>query len=225
MVVKQNVMIRQESQCAEVSELGASVALVQCDESSPRQWFTLGPCTENTSVNISSNGTCPERSSAEEEPNLCLIRNPFTELCFDVRGQSVHDGTPVIAWGCSGQWNQLFHVQDASFSSQGCRVVSVQPELIGKRRGFDETVRKCLTSDDEGLLVLSSCRDDYHQYFQYEVKYLGDDSGEEGVEEDHGGAPPPAVAQRIKNYPTIPSAIRAVLEEEAKDALVQDREL
>jgi hypothetical protein len=49
----------------------------------------------------------------------------------DLSGESAYPGSPLIGWDCSGQWNQLFRLLP------DCTVSIVQPEVIGRVRGFE----------------------------------------------------------------------------------------
>lgn len=217
--------------CLEMSsDVGAHVQLVKCDPASPKQWFTLGPCTDNSNVTI-IDGKCPIPQINEEEM-FCQLQSSNRNLCLDISGESPQAGNSLIGWECTGHWNQLFR-----FGSN-CSLSAVQPDLIGRVRGFDDVnITICLESTYTNTVATSTCAsnsvvldisenpEDAMEYMKFlrekvsrqQFQYLKKDGKafKEYVKLTSTSAPTPA--RRIVNYDNIPTAIKEVLEKSYED--------
>lgn len=67
-----------------------------------------GRCTENSNVTFVDGGHTVAQKGQEEM--FCQLENNSGDLCVDLGGGNPNTGSPLIAWECSGQWNQLFRL-------------------------------------------------------------------------------------------------------------------
>ena len=111
---------------------------------------TIGPCTDNSNVTI-KDGACALPQEDQEEM-YCQLQSTSRNLCVDINGESPYAGTNLIGWECSGQWNQLFRIMS------NCTVSAVQPDLIGRVRGFEErNISMCFQPDHHLHVVSAEC--------------------------------------------------------------------
>lgn len=119
--------------CLEIMKAGHKLRLAKCEPSLPFQWFNIGPCTDNTDLTIPDGGcaTSPSRSQREQHDMLCQITSTskHNQVCVDVMGENILPGSKVIAYGCTGGWNQLFRL------STDCSLSVTQPDIVGHSRG------------------------------------------------------------------------------------------
>jgi hypothetical protein len=146
--------------CWELLPDDAGVHLRRCDPAITQQWFTLGPCIDETNITI-PDGSCPVYGP-EEADRYCQIQSIVSTksssttnaaipqginshekekiVCLDIYGQSPQPGAHLIGYECLGQWNQLFRIMS------DCTISAMLPEPIGRVRGFDKNITLCLES-------------------------------------------------------------------------------
>lgn len=214
------------------AKAGDAATVVGCDPTSERQWFNLGPCTTGANITI-SDGQCALPHPDEQE-SFCQLQSSHRNLCLDISGESPTFGNNLIAWECTGHWNQLFRL------GSDCSISAVQPDLIGRVRGFnDVNITLCLETTDEFYLATSPCQSDSSKFVKNVnpqlnanekirrqrfnvIKRAGEALKRLTAEPQQGASisiaevPDPVrlpASRRIVNYNKIPSAVRAVLEE------------
>ena len=122
--------------CLEIMKSGHKLRLGKCEPSLPFQWFRIGPCTDNTDMVITDGGCAQAKPNTIQHEMLCQITSVSknNQVCVDVMGESVHAGSKIIAYECTGNWNQLFRL-----STDGSLSVT-QPDIVGHSRGEKERV-------------------------------------------------------------------------------------
>jgi hypothetical protein len=100
-------------------------------------------------------GACPLPQEGQEEM-YCQLQSTSRNLCVDINGESPYMGTNLIGWECSGQWNQLFRLH------ADCGISAVQPDLIGRVRGFEEkNITMCFRANADFTVVSTECETEY----------------------------------------------------------------
>ena len=107
--------------CAQVSDVATSkilrdVVLAPCDPQNPSQLFDLGPCSTDGAISLSTGGPANVTPGLYAPAPFCpitaahLISDPLPThgLCLDLEREQIVSGTNIIAYACSGRWNQLF---------------------------------------------------------------------------------------------------------------------
>ena len=120
--------------CLEIMKTGHKIRLGKCEPSLPFQWFKIGPCTDNTDMVIPDGGCAQAKPNTFQHDMLCQITSSSknNQVCIDVMGESVEKGSKIIAYECTGNWNQLFRL------STDCSLSVTQPDIVGHSRGEKE---------------------------------------------------------------------------------------
>ncbi|KAJ1445241.1 core-2/I-branching enzyme-domain-containing protein [Pelagophyceae sp. CCMP2097] len=99
----------------EVQRWTRSVALQPCDDDDVMQRFSVGPCSRDGTVALGADGPLAVTPGRYAPAPFCPIRSDahFPGLegygsCLDLERESISAGTSIIAFACSGRWNQLF---------------------------------------------------------------------------------------------------------------------
>ena len=131
--------------CLEIMKAGHKLRLAKCEPSLPFQWFLLGPCSENTDMYIPDGGCAT--AARNQEDMLCQITSTskHNQACMDVMGENINQGSKIIAYECTGNWNQLFRLLP------DCSISVTQPDIVGHSRGFSERMNMtmCLQSQPQ----------------------------------------------------------------------------
>lgn len=129
--------------CVEIMKPGHKMRLAKCEPSLPFQWLLLGPCTDNTDMHISDGG-CATAAHSQSDM-LCQITSTskFNQACVDVMGENINAGSKIIAYECTGNWNQLFRLMP------DCSISVTQPDIVSHSKGLAERVNMtmCLRSN------------------------------------------------------------------------------
>ena len=100
---------------ARTKELTKAVSLRVCDANNPLQRFNLGPCSSDGHINLRESGPAAVTPGLHAPAPFCPVSSSGGRkdgagamMCLDLKGEHITPGTPVIAYPCSGRWNQLF---------------------------------------------------------------------------------------------------------------------
>ena len=110
-----------EQLCAQVSELpGLSrlqreVTLEPCSDDNDAQRFDLGPCSTDGHIDLQKNKPANVTPGLFAPAPFCPIHAAYVNstlkghgLCLDLEREQIVPDTNIIAYACSGRWNQLF---------------------------------------------------------------------------------------------------------------------
>mmetsp|Transcript_12376 Transcript_12376/g.27772 ORF Transcript_12376/g.27772 Transcript_12376/m.27772 type:complete len:212 (+) Transcript_12376:799-1434(+) len=150
--------------------------MAPCEPSNAHQWFQIGRCTAGYSLDL-KDGACPAFRKVSANANstggdtlgksgesigesgnevvFCSLTLPSLgpDKCVDIAGESPTFGSPLLAYECTGRWNQLFRLGD------NCTIIAEQPGFVGRVRGFgDKDILNCLDSSHSGkVLSTAAC--------------------------------------------------------------------
>ena len=155
--------------CLEIMKSGHKLRLGKCEPSLPFQWFKIGPCTDNTDMIIPDGGCAQANPNTIQHDMLCQITSVSrnNQICIDVMGESVQTGSKVIAYECTGNWNQLFRL------STDCSLSVTQPDIVGHSKGEKDRTNTTVCIKSQPLeeksgyeLITDSCDGDAkgHQF-------------------------------------------------------------
>lgn len=145
------------------------IKLEACNATKPSQLFTVGPCSIDGNITISHNGPATVVPGAYAPAPFCPIHFGTTtssrRLCLDLEREHIHPGTSIIAYPCSGRWNQLFGFgalhQPPSKPTLGHVFISVP-------YAFHVPKELCLEVNYPGLHVMACQHDKVEQLFHVE---------------------------------------------------------
>jgi hypothetical protein len=128
--------------CMEIMKSGHRIRLAKCEPSLPFQWFKIGPCTEGTDMYI-KDGECAS-AVQNQESMFCQLTSmsKANPACVDILGENIETDSKLIAFDCTGNWNQLFRL------NSDCTISVTQPEIVayskGSKKGANTTM--CLNA-------------------------------------------------------------------------------
>jgi len=101
--------------------IARDVRLRPCDAVDPLQRFALGPCSTDGAIELAAAGPARVTPGAFAPAPFCPIvaektpprsdsssSKPQRPLCLDLEREHITPGTTIIAYPCTGRWNQLF---------------------------------------------------------------------------------------------------------------------
>lgn len=115
--------------------LDASFAKVRDLKNAQAQLIDIENAFElkNLSIRVLSGvQTCPSQGAATSWPLAPVRAKAGTNLCFDVSGGGLVDGTDIVGYTCNGQTNQDFFVEDSTkISVLGTRCLTAASGTAG----------------------------------------------------------------------------------------------
>lgn len=126
--------------------------LETCDAEAKDQRFTVGPCSPGGSLTLDGPDAPLVGHAQDDAVPYCPLRSGMRQLCLDLEGESVKEGTAVISYPCTGKWNQLFTFGLAD-----------DPDLAGHvyvripYTGYDPK-ELCITAATDGAAQTRRCR-------------------------------------------------------------------
>lgn len=99
--------------CVSVAEDSFDVRLAPCDPTASSQRFHVGPCSTDGNITLRDHGPAVVRPGLYAPAPFCPISSTSIKrgqrrLCLDLEREKIDPGTNIIAYPCSGRWNQLF---------------------------------------------------------------------------------------------------------------------
>ncbi|KAJ8602834.1 hypothetical protein CTAYLR_002629 [Chrysophaeum taylorii] len=166
-----------------------------CDATRDSQRFGLGPCSTDGTIALGSGGPANVTTGEFAPAPFCPIYNAKFEphdACLDLEREQIVPGTSIIAYACSGRWNQLF-----GFGAPETPPGKPKPGhvFISVPYAFHKPKELCLEATYPTIKVQECDDTKIEQLFHLELVVAGDDDDDDDDDNNNGPAtqkdPPP----------------------------------
>lgn len=131
------------------------VVLRQCRRGEDAQSFEVGPCSSDGTLALEHGRPMRLEPGRFSRP-FCPVKSAPHQLCLDLEGEGVEEGTSMISYQCGVKWNQLF-----SFGRDGVDGESAGHLFINVPFVSHQSKRLCLQADsaeENARVRVADCR-------------------------------------------------------------------